>query len=344
MSVRSCIPWLFACAGALLTQAVGAADGGEASTPATVRHAAMGTEFVFILYPPSTDMQNEEVMHLSETAFDAIDQLERHISAWIPDSDVSRVNQHAAEGPVTIRADLLEVLLSAQRYYKESDGVFDVTVGPLLDLWGFYKGQGHLPAEEEMKEALAKVGLNKVVVDERAETVRFTCPGMRLDFGGIGKGLALDRAAQILKQQGVKRAILHAGTSTVVGLGKPPDASGWTVRIRSPYNESKEHVDEVQISNESLSTSSSSEQFMELDGKKYSHIFDPRTGMPVEQGILSATAIAPTGTQSDALSTAFFVMGLEKTRSYCKAHPEVRAILVVPDGAGLKPVRINFPS
>lgn len=328
----------------LLTQAAGAADGGEASTPATVRHAAMGTEFVFVLYPPSADMQDEEVMHLTDTAFDAIDQLERHISTWIPNSDVSRLNQRAAEGPVAVKTDLLEVLLSAKRYYEESEGVFDVTVGPLLDLWGFYKGRGHLPTEEEMKEALAKVGLSKVIIDEKAETVRFTCSGMRLDFGGIGKGLALDRAAQILKQQGVKRALLHAGTSTVVGLGKPPEASGWTVRIRSPYNESTEHVDEVQISNESLSTSSSSEQFMELDGKKYSHIFDPRTGMPVEQEILSATAIAATGAQSDALSTAFFVMGLEKTRSYCKAHPEVRAILVVPDGDGLKPVRINFPS
>lgn len=310
---------------------------------ATVRHAAMGTEFVFTLYPPNADMQSEEVLQITEEAFAAVDRLERHISTWIPESDVSWVNQNAAKEPVALKPDVLEILLDARRFYRETDGAFDVTVGPLIDLWGFYKGQGHLPSDEELKKALEKVGLNKVEVDEKAETVHFTHPEMRLDFGGIGKGLALDRAQQVLKKQKVKSAILHAGTSTVVTLGKPPGAAGWTVRVRSPYNDTKAYVDEVQIFDESLSTSSSSEQFMELDGKKYSHIFDPRTGMPVEREVLSATAIAPTGMQSDALSTSFFVMGVDKTRAYCEAHPEVRAILVVLDNGTLKPLRINFP-
>ena len=168
----------------------------------------------------------------------------------------------------------------------------------------------------------------------------FSISGMLLDFGGIGKGLALDVAAEVIKNYGVSSAILHAGTSTVLAIGTPPGASGWTVRIRNPYNTS-EYIDEVCLKDESLSTSASYEKWFELDGKKYCHIVDPRTGLPVE-GMVSATAIVSSGTLSDALSTEFFVMGAEETQKYCKEHPDVRAILVPHNGSELKPRRIGF--
>lgn len=308
----------------------------------TARHEAMGTEFVFTLLPPSPDMALEDVQRVADTAFEVIDALERRISNWIPQSHISRVNQFAAERPVETTQELIGLLLECKRFHRDSGGAFDVTVGPLLDLWGFYRNEGVLPDDAAIQKALEKVGMDKVSIDEEAQLVRYSAPGMRIDFGGIGKGLALDRAAYVLREQGVNSAILHAGTSTVVVVGAPPDKADWTVRLRSPYNERSEHLDEVLIRNESLSTSSGSEKYFELEGQRYCHIFDPRTGRPVE-GVLSVTAIAPTGMESDALSTAFFVMGLEKTKAYCKAHPAVRAVFVVSDGGALKPVRINFP-
>ncbi len=310
--------------------------------PVTVRHAAMGTEYRITLYPPSKEMFEEEVTHLTDEAFAAIDSLEKKISTWIPESQISKVNEHAGEAPYKTSDEIINLLQTCKEYYRDSDGGFDVTVGPLLSLWGFYRNQGHLPKDAELQEALAKVGFDKIEIDPAAQTVHFKAPGMRIDFGGIGKGLALDRAAAVLTSLDVKSALLDSGTSTVVAVGTPPGKDGWTVRIRSPYNKD-ESIDEVLIRNESLSTSSDAENFVELDGKKYGHIFDPRTGKPVE-GMLSTTAIAPLGIDSDALSTAFFVMGLDKIRAYCKAHPRVRAIVVVSDGGVLKPVRINFPA
>ncbi len=308
----------------------------------TARHMAMGTEFVFTLLPPSPEMGLDDVRRLAETAFEMIDGLERRISNWIPESHISRINQFAGQRPVETTQEMIALLQTCRRFHRESGGAFDVTVGPLLDLWGFYRNEGVIPDDAAIQEALVKVGMDKVEIDEEQQLVRFAAPGMRIDFGGIGKGLALDRAAYILREQGVKSAILHGGTSTVVVIGAPPDGSNWKVRVRSPYNEISEYLDEVLIRNESLSTSSGSEKFFEIEGQRYCHIFDPHTGRPVE-GVLSVTAIAPTGVESDALSTAFFVMGLEKTKAYCRAHPEVRAVFVVSDGDALKPVRINFP-
>lgn len=174
------------------------------------------------------------------------------------------------------------------------------------------------------------MGLDKVVIDPDAQTVHFKVPGMRLDFGGIGKGLALDYAANVLRANGVTSAVVHSGTSSVVAIGTPPGQRGWTVRVRNPYDGEGEYIAEVQLTNESLATSSATENFLELDGKVYGHIFDPRTGWPVS-GVLSATVIGPGGMRTDALSTAFFVLGEAEVREFCAAHPGYRAVLVVRD-------------
>jgi thiamine biosynthesis lipoprotein len=307
----------------------------------TFRHEAMGTFFEFTLYARPGDESTDEIRRIAEEAFAAIDDLETRISNWIPDSQVSYVNNHAAEEPVSVAPDVLELVAFSKKVHGETGGAFDATVGPLIELWGFYRGQGHLPEETELAQALSKVGMDKVRLDPLANTVAFDAPGMRLDFGGIGKGMALDTAARILRDNGVTAAVLHGGTSSVYALGAPPGLTGWTVRIRNPYN-GAEWVDEVVLRDESLSTSGSYEKFFEIGGRKYCHIFDPRTGKPVE-GMLSASVIVSTGMESDALSTAFFVMGQKKTEAYCREHPGVRAILVpVPADGDPKPVRVNF--
>lgn len=332
--------------GALLLSC-GRADAVEAERPdtpiATFEHMAMGTRFEMVLCAPDATMGEEELQDIADRAFAAIDALEKRISNWRDDSETGRINRLAAEDPVKISSAQLQLLMDAKRIHEMTGGAFDVTVGPILELWGFYRKEGHLPAQPEIDQALTKVGLSKVEVDEQGETVRFSVPGMRLDFDGIAKGLAAERAANILKSLGVTSGVVNAGTSTVEAIGSPPGQAGWTVRVRDPYNKEGEHIAEVRISNESLSTSSSSENFLELEGKKYGHIVDPKTGWPVG-GVVSTTVIGPRGLETDALATAFFVMGEAKVRAFCEAHREFRAILVISEDGAPRVVRINFPS
>lgn len=324
---------------------VGAWAEAENATLQIMRHIAMATELEFVLYGTGSQADHEVLRAAGHEAFAAVDALEQRISRWRPDSWTSLMNRNADEQPVTVDGDVFELMLRSRHFYETTQGAFDITVGPLLALWGFYGDSGAFPANEALKQVLDKVGLNHVILDSERRTVFFERPGMRVDFGGIGKGLALDRAAAVLEDKGIRSARLSIGTSTIVALGAPPEKAGWKVDIRSPYNSDEDgFIATVVIRDKSLSTSSGTERFVEIDGKRYSHIFDPRTGMPVMTGVMSATAIAPSGVESDALSTAFLVMGLEATRSYCERHPHVRAILVLEDGAAPETVYINFSS
>ena len=303
----------------------------HADTPLfTFEHDAMGTAFRITLAPPKEDMFEEEMRYLADEAFAAIDALEHRISTWRDNSETSRLNATAADAPFEVSGSLFQLMEEARLMYDWTGGAFDVTVGPFVELWGFYKKEGHLPTDEELAEAKTKVGLEKVVIDPENQTIFFKTPGMRLDFGGIGKGLALDYAANVLRANGVTTGVVDSGTSSIVAIGRLPGQAGWTVRVRNPYDDQGEHIAEVQLSNESLATSSATENFLELDGQVYGHIFDPRTGWPVS-GVLSATVIGPGGMRTDALSTAFFVLGEEMVRDFCAAHPEYRAILMVRD-------------
>ncbi|HOV32329.1 MAG TPA: FAD:protein FMN transferase [Candidatus Hydrogenedens sp.] len=315
---------------------------GEATKSVTLRFSSMGTEFAFIIYPPTDGMLEEDIRNLCEPAIEAIHRLEKHISHYFPDNDLARLNQSAGLGAVKVNGDLFEVIRWSKLYWEQTDGAFDPTVGPLLDLWGFsQKNRDALPSKEEIAEALKKVGMDKVKVNEENQTVELTVPGMRLNFGGIGKGLALDRAARILKEQGIKSAVLHAGTSSIIALDPPPNQTGWKIGIRSPYNKS-EQIEEFEICNESLSTSSVSEQYLERNGKKYGHIFNPKTGLPVDNNIVSSTVITKSATESDALSTSFFVMGIDKTKKYCNKFQNLKVFLVSESNNKLDKLYINL--
>ncbi len=315
---------------------------GETNNAVTVRFPAMGTEFVFILYPPSEGMLEEDIRNLCEPAINAIYRLEKHISHYLPDNDLARLNQSAGSGAVKVNNDLFEVIRWSKQYWECTDGAFDPSVGPLLDLWGFYrKNREDIPSEREINEALKKVGMDKVKINMDEQSVELAVPGMRLDFGAIGKGLALDRAKTILKEQGIKSGILHAGTSSIVAIGTPPYMAGWKIGIRSPYNKS-ETIEEFLINDESLSTSSVSEQYLERKGRKYGHIFNPKTGMPVGNNIITSTVICKTGTESDALSTSFFVLDVDKTKEYCKKFPDVKVFLVSESNNKLDKQYINL--
>jgi FAD:protein FMN transferase len=314
----------------------------EADLPReVVHHGAMNTEFVFTLYGNPDTLPGPELLRLAAEAFALVDDLEARISRWKPDSQVSALNRRAHAGPVKVSPDLFGLLRQCETLHAHTGGTFDVTVGPLIEVWKKATDEGRMPTEAERVKALALTNMRGVRLNEAGQTVAFAREGMMLDFGGIGKGLALDTAAERLREGGISSALLHAGSSTVLAIGTPPDAPGWTVQIEDPYNAGSQ-IGEVLLKDTSLSTSGSYRKFFEAEGKRFSHIVDPRTGLPAG-GLASASAMAPTGLQSDALSTAFFVMGEEAARVYCTRRPECGAVLVpLAEGSPPEPVYINI--
>ncbi|MCX8065594.1 MAG: FAD:protein FMN transferase [Candidatus Hydrogenedentes bacterium] len=311
--------------------------------PVRISFPAMGTEFEFILYPPEKDLLEEDVRNLCAPAIDVVYKLEKHISHYLEDNDLAKLNKSAGMGKLSINYDLFEAFSLSKIFWERTGGAFDPTVGPLLELWGF-RGKERLepPSETEINEVKKRVGFEKVRLDDKGYYVELTVPGMKVDFGGIGKGMALDRAGKILRDIGISRALLHSGTSSVLAIGSPPGQRGWKIGIRSPYNR-KEEIESIEINDESLSTSSLSEQFLELNGKKVGHIFDPRVGKPVENNVLSVTVVAQSASETDALSTAFFVLGKEKTIEYVRKFPEVKVFLIMKGENGqLIKEYINF--
>lgn len=305
-------------------------------------HNAMACDFEFIIVDGPA--RGEPLRPLCEEAFAVIDALEARVSNWKHTSITSEIMRQAGVKPVSVDEDLLAMLDFSQQIYDETGGVFDPTVQPILALWGKYKKTNELPTPEQVKQALELVGLKKVVVDRQAGTIFLPKAGMGLDFGGIAKGLALDEAAEVLRQGGVTCALLSAGTSSVVAIGAPPGRKGWTVNLRDPYNAAKV-IDTVELCDQALGSSSSREdQHLDINGKRYSHIVDPRTGYPVE-GVLGITVIGPRGMQCDALTKPFYILGEDKARAYCSAHKEYKVILLVGrNDKEAEPVRVNFPA
>ncbi len=309
-------------------------------------HTAMTADFDFLLFGDGPDADPQYLRESAQEAFDAIDALEQTISNWIDGSPTAVMNRDAGDKPVVVPPELFSLMVTSKKFNEETSGVFDVTVGPLLKLWGFYGKKGGLPSPDEVKQSLELVGMNRVQLNRADHSVKFERPGMRVDFGGIGKGLAVDRAAAILKDKGIRSGRISGGTSSIIVWGSPPQGGGWTIDIRDPYvsgEVARPPLAKVVIHDESLSTSSNSEKYIEMNGKKYGHIFDPRTGMPAETNIVSATSVAPTGTESDAITKAFFILGVEGAREFCKKHPQDRALLIVDHDGKPEVVRINFP-
>jgi FAD:protein FMN transferase len=280
----------------------------------------------------------ESFARIANLAFNEIDALEARISSWQRGSQTSEINNNAFERPVRVTPTVLKFLQTAQRIARETDGAFDCTVGPLIDLWRTARDQESLPTHAEIEAALQQCGYENIEIDPEYRTVRFLAEGMRLNFGAIGKGHALDEAAQILEQYGVEIALLDAGGSTYLATGIPPNEAGWTVRVHQPYN-MEETLAEVVLGVGAFSTSTNAGAKMVVDGRAYGHIIDPRTGWPAE-GKRLAMALAPTAAEADALSTAFYVMDEASIRRYCGSHPEIQALVAPETGPEL--IRINF--
>ena len=297
-----------------------------------VSRRAMATSFD-ILLPFGTPA----VSAAAESALDTIDALEDHLSVYRDHSEVSRLNGIAYKEAMAVAENLFDLLTLAKRIAAETDGAFDISAGALIKAWGFFRGPRRVPSERERAEALQRIGMKYVVLDGATRTVRFLASGLEINLGSIGKGYALDRAAQLLQSEwNIASGLLHGGHSSVYAIGsRPGEDRGWPVGISHPWRR-ETRIAIVWLRNRAVGTSAASFQHLQWQGRKLGHILDPRTGWPAE-GMASATAVAPTAAEADALATAFFILGVEKARQYCEAHPGIGAILL-PEGPGSRPV------
>jgi len=279
------------------------ATSGPASGPVIrpVAHRAMATMFeIFIAQADQAAARGA-----AEAAFVEIDRLERLLSRFMPYSDISRINAAEPGKPVVVEIESAECLQAALRMWERTFGAFDVTAGS--------PPRGSPPRGRGEKAA---AGMNRIAIDADAMSVSRLDAGVRIDLGGIGKGYALDRAADLLGEWGVRNALLHGGTSTVRAIGHRPGRDGWQADLRSPSDD-QAALGAVMLRDCSFSGSSTAQS---------RHIIDPRTGKPVDAG-RAAWAIAPDATTADALTTALCVMHDEEIKRFAKANPKLSFVI-----------------
>ena len=273
----------------------------------------MGVTARIVLYAPD----EEAARSAAGAAFARIAALDEVMSDYRPSSELMRLSGSAGGPPVRVSADLFSVLFQARGLSRLSGGAFDVTAGPLVVLWRRAREIGALPAEPELRAASTLVGWEKLELDPIARTARLTRPGMRLDLGGIAKGYAADEALGALRRLGIDRALVELGGDIVVGAA-PPGASSWVVTLHDGGHRS------VSLTGAAISTSGDTEQYLEIRGRRYSHIVDPRTGVGLTHR-LAVTIVAPSGVLADGLSTMLSVLGPRAGIPLVESHfPGVR--------------------
>ncbi len=221
-------------------------------------------------------------------------------------SDVYRINHNAGIKPVQVSEDTLLMLEKSQSLAEMSNGGFDVTIGPLMDLWGFGQEQYHLPDADELQSAMALVAYKRLQINKQDKTVFLPEKGMSIDLGGIAKGYATDQAIKKLRQMGIKSALINAG-GNVYALGSKPDGSAWSTGIRDPRNDNG-IIAVVKVKDTAVVSSGDYERYFMKDGIRYHHILDSYTGKPARQ-LIATTVVGPQATEADMLSTTLFVLG-----------------------------------
>ena len=280
---------------------------------------AMDTVMSFTAYGP----HGEEAV---EAAVQEVERLDELLSTGKEESEISRINQ---SGTGELSEDTEKILSEGLEIGKKTDGLFDVTIYPLMQLWGFPTGNYHVPTEEELKETLALVDASEVTMDGKEVVLG---EHQKIDLGGIAKGYTSGRVMDIFREYGVTSAMVSLG-GNVQTLGKKPDGSMWQVGIQNPDNVQGDLLGAVAVQDQAVITSGGYERYFEENGQTYIHILDPRTGYPAESGLASVSVISANGMLADALSTSLYIMGLEKATEYWRNYAdEFDMILMADDG------------
>jgi FAD:protein FMN transferase len=270
----------------------------------------MGVQVKLIVYAPN----RAKAEKAGEAAFARFAELEEIMSDYRPDSELMRLCAQGFGQPIPVSRDLFFVLQRALELSERSDGGFDITVGPYVQLWRRARRGGPFPTNRELEEARQAVGWRKVRLDPEKRTVQLLAPGMRLDLGGIAKGYAGDCAIAVLQRHGIRSALVEAGGDIVVSAA-PPGEKGWRIEIENALP----GRDAVTLANAAISTSGDTVQFLEYAGRRYSHVIDPRTGLGLTEGC-AATIIARKAITSDGLSTAVTVLRKERGEALARRY------------------------
>lgn len=276
----------------------------------------MGTDFSIVLY--SADQKRAD--QAAKAAFERIRKIERVFSDYADNSEVTRLSKSSgSDTQMPVSDELWPVLLFCQDLSRRSEGAFDITVGPYVLLWRQARHSKTYPKAERLKQAAEFVGYQKLEIGRSLNSVKLTAPRMRLDFGAVAKGYAADQALLVLRAHRITMAMVDAGGDIVLG-DPPPGRNGWRIFIESSPDEKG-----LILSNVGIATSGDRYQVLELDGKRYSHIIDPRTGQPVTTPI-QVTVIAPNGQLADSLASTVSVMGVEAGRALAKSYGRVLVV------------------
>jgi thiamine biosynthesis lipoprotein len=305
----------------------------------TFTEVHMGTQFKIVLYAADEATAKVAV----KAAFARAAELDQIMSDYKADSELMRLCKQAGGKPVRVSEDLFAILTRAQEVSRRSDGAFDVTVGPIVRLWRRARRTRQLPNPAKLARALKLVGYRNIRLDPERRTVQLLLPGMLLDLGGIAKGYAAEELLAVLRRYGITRALVAASGDIAVG-DAPPDARGWKIGVASLQDPAGTPTRYVVLTHAGISTAGDAQQHVEIEGKRYSHIVDPRTGIPLV-GRSSVTVIAPDATTSDGLDTAIDVMGPEKGLALAEDTDGVAAIFTREGKTGVETFTSRrFPS
>lgn len=301
----------------------------------TVARNAMATRFEIALHGDSP----RHLRAAGEEALDEIGHWEARLSLYDPSSEIAHANARAAFEPVQLSPPVFSLLQRCAQLHRETEGRFDITIAPLVRCWGFMgaHGLGRTPEPEAVENARALVGMHQVELDPNNFTVRFARPGVMLDLGAIGKGFAIEQAATCLREAEITSALFHGGTSTVLAIGTPPDALGWKIAIEGgPTSQTPPapSLGTLELKDAALSASAIWGRCFDVNGRRYGHLLDPRTGQSASTAVLSVV-IADSATDTDALSTALLIGGTNAFGALSNLRPGMRTLLAVEDGGRL---------
>ena len=295
----------------------------------TLSTHAMATRFELLLY----GADEVRLRAAGEEALAEVERLEAQLSFYRADSEINWINRRAADEAVRVEPRLFHLLKHCAAFTAATDGAFDVTVGPLMRAWRFTTDAGAVPSAEELDAARAAVGMRNVEMDDAAYTVRFKRPGVQIDMGAYGKGYAIERAVDSLKENGVTSALLHGGTSSAAVVGTPPGQASWRIQLSEPFKAdgTEGSAITVELVNEALSVSAIHGKAFTAGGRAYGHVIDPRTGRPVDRALAAAVA-GQSASTCEVLSTALVVLGPAWLGEMSERFPGYRGAVAYREG------------
>lgn len=265
-----------------------------------------------------------------QASVDKISDIENKMSLNISTSEINKINKNAGIAPVKVSKNTFDVVKASLIYGEKTKGSFDITVEPLVSLWGIGTDKARIPSKDEISNALSLINYKDVVINEKESTIMLKRKGQAIDLGAIAKGYTADELKKVLLNYNVSSAFLNLGGNVYV-LGNKPDKTPWKIGVQNPLEPRGDYLGIVSVSDKSVVTSGNYERFFERNGKRYHHIFDTKTGYPAEKGLISVSIISDKSIDGDALSTSVYTLGLDEGKKLIESLKDVEAVFVTND-------------